>query len=344
MSSIDPAALTGLDRLAPALAEATEDDRWRSCTAELIIGGKSNLTFTLRSDAGELVLRRPPTGHLLPSAHDMAREARVQRGLAETDVPVPRIVLVDEGDLIGVQFYVMEKVPGHVVRDRTPDGWAETPEERRAMSFALADTLAALHAVDYDAVGLGDYGRPEGFMARQVRRWSGQWDKSHTHEVPEMEELARRLAADVPQQQRATIVHGDFRTDNVVYDAGDPARINAVLDWELSTLGDPMSDVALLMLYWREADDDGLSLVPGVSHLPGFPTRAEMLDRYATAAGVDLADLTWYQAFAHFKFAVIVQGVAARSKAGAMGGQDFGDLDDLVLRLGAEGLDHLKEH
>ncbi|GAA4515616.1 MULTISPECIES: phosphotransferase family protein [Nonomuraea] len=344
MSSIDPAALTGLDRLAPALAEATEDDRWRSCTAELIIGGKSNLTFTLRSDAGELVLRRPPTGHLLPSAHDMAREARVQRGLAETDVPVPRIVLVDEGDLIGVQFYVMEKVPGHVVRDRTPDGWAETPEERRAMSFALADTLAALHAVDYDAVGLGDYGRPEGFMARQVRRWSGQWDKSHTHEVPEMEELARRLAADVPQQQRATIVHGDFRTDNVVYDAGDPARINAVLDWELSTLGDPMSDVALLMLYWREAGDDGLSLVPGVSHLPGFPTRAEMLDRYATAAGVDLADLTWYQAFAHFKFAVIVQGVAARSKAGAMGGQDFGDLDDLVLRLGAEGLDHLKEH
>lgn len=344
MSSIDPAALTGLDRLAPALAEATEDDRWRSCTAELIIGGKSNLTFTLRSEAGELVLRRPPTGHLLPSAHDMAREARVQRGLASTDVPVPRIVLADEGDLIGVQFYVMEKVPGHVVRDQLPDGWAETPEERRAMAFALADTLAALHAVDYEAVGLGDYGRPEGFMARQVRRWSGQWEKSRSREVPEMEELARRLAADVPRQQRATIVHGDFRTDNVIYDAGDPGRINAVLDWELSTLGDPMSDVGLLMLYWREAGEDGLSLIPGVSHLPGFPSRAEMLDRYATTAGVDLDDLTWYQAFAHFKFAVIVQGVSARSKAGAMGGQDFGDLDDLVLRLAAEGLDHLKEH
>ncbi|HLU70666.1 MAG TPA: phosphotransferase family protein [Nonomuraea sp.] len=344
MSSIDPAALTGLDRLAPALAEATEDDRWRSCTAELIIGGKSNLTFTLRSEAGELVLRRPPTGNLLPSAHDMAREARVQRGLASTDVPVPRIVLADEGDLIGVQFYVMEKVPGHVVRDQLPDGWAETPEERRAMAFALADTLAALHAVDYEAVGLGDYGRPEGFMARQVRRWSGQWEKSRSREVPEMEELARRLAADVPRQQRATIVHGDFRTDNVIYDAGDPGRINAVLDWELSTLGDPMSDVGLLMLYWREAGEDGLSLIPGVSHLPGFPSRAEMLDRYATTAGVDLDDLTWYQAFAHFKFAVIVQGVSARSKAGAMGGQDFGDLDDLVLRLAAEGLDHLKEH
>lgn len=344
MSSIDPAALTGLDRLAPALAEATEDDRWRSCTAELIIGGKSNLTFTLRSEAGELVLRRPPTGNLLPSAHDMAREARVQRGLASTDVPVPRIVLADEGDLIGVQFYVMEKVPGHVVRDQLPGGWAETPEERRAMAFALADTLAALHAVDYEAVGLGDYGRPEGFMARQVRRWSGQWEKSRSREVPEMEELARRLAADVPRQQRATIVHGDFRTDNVIYDAGDPGRINAVLDWELSTLGDPMSDVGLLMLYWREAGEDGLSLIPGVSHLPGFPSRAEMLDRYATTAGVDLDDLTWYQAFAHFKFAVIVQGVSARSKAGAMGGQDFGDLDDLVLRLAAEGLDHLKEH
>ncbi|MDA0636095.1 phosphotransferase family protein [Nonomuraea sp. MCN248] len=223
-------------------------------------------------------------------------------------------------------------------------GGGGTPGERRAMAFALADTMAALHAVDYAAVGLGDYGRPEGFMARQVRRWSGQWDKSRTHEVPEMEELARRLAAGVPEQQRATIVHGDFRADNVIYDAGDPGRINAVLDWELSTLGDPLSDVALLMLYWREAGDDGISLIPGVSHLPGFPTRAEMLDRYAITAGVDLADMTWYLAFARFKFAVIAQGVSVRSRAGAMGGQDFGDLDDLVLRLGAEGLDHLKEH
>jgi aminoglycoside phosphotransferase (APT) family kinase protein len=344
MSSIDPAALTGLDRLAPTLAEATEDDRWRSCTAELVIGGKSNLTFFLRSDAGELVLRRPPTGHLLPKAHDMVREARVQRALAATDVPVPRIVLVDAGELIGVPFYVMEKVPGHVVRGNMPDGWARTPGERRAMAFALADTLAALHRVDHEAVGLGDYGRPEGFMARQVRLWQGQWEKSRSHDVPEMEELARRLAADVPQQRRATIVHGDFRTDNVVFDAADPGRINAVLDWELSTLGDPMSDVALLMLYWREAGDPGLELVPGVTHLPGFPTRAEMLDRYAATAGADLADLTWYQAFAHFKFAVIAQGVSARSKAGTMAGQDFGDLDDLVLRLAIDGLDHLKEH
>ncbi|MGI5270409.1 phosphotransferase family protein [Nonomuraea sp. CA-218870] len=344
MSSIDPAELIALDRLAPALAKTTEDDRWRRCAAELVVGGKSNLTFILRSDAGELVLRRPPTGELLPSAHDMAREARVQRGLAGTAVPVPRVVLVDEGGLIGVPFYVMEKVPGHVVRDRLPDGWARTSEERRAMAFALADTLAALHAVDCTAVGLGDYGRPAGFMARQVRRWSGQWEKSRTHEVPEMEELARRLAAGVPDQQRATIVHGDFRADNVIYDAADPGRINAVLDWELSTLGDPLSDVALLMLYWREAGDDGISLIPGVSHLPGFPTRAEMLDRYATTAGVDLTDMTWYLAFARFKFAVIAQGVSVRSRAGAMGGQDFGDLDDLVLRLGAEGLDHLKEH
>ncbi|MDA0636158.1 phosphotransferase, partial [Nonomuraea sp. MCN248] len=140
MSSIDPAELIALDRLAPALVKATEDDRWRGCAAELVVGGKSNLTFILRSDAGELVLRRPPTGELLPSAHDMAREARVQRGLAGTAVPVPRVVLADQGDLIGVPFYVMEKVPGHVVRDRLPDGWARTPGERRAMAFALADT------------------------------------------------------------------------------------------------------------------------------------------------------------------------------------------------------------
>jgi aminoglycoside phosphotransferase (APT) family kinase protein len=331
--------LVRLDRLTPALVEATGDDRWRDTTAALVSGGKSNLTFLLRSSAGELILRRPPAGELLPSAHDMRREARVQAALADTDVPVPRVVLADEGDLIGLQCYVMERVNGHVIRDQLPQGFAESPAERRAMTYAFVDTLARLHAVDSDAVGLRDYGRPGGFMERQVRRWTAQWDKSKTHDVPEIDELARRLSTQVPAQRRESIVHGDFRFDNVLFDPTDPGRINAVLDWELSTLGDPLADVGLLMLFWREPAEHTLPLIPGVTHLDGFARRGEVLDRYAATSGVDLSDLAFHHAFAHFKFAVIAQGVQARSKAGAMGGQDFGDLDEGIRRLGTDGLD-----
>lgn len=337
-------ALIPMQRLGPALVEVTGQEAWRDACAELISGGKSNLTFVVRSDAGEVILRRPPTGTLLPSAHDMGREARVQKALAGTAVPVPRIVLHDRGDLIGVPCYVMEKAAGHVIRGDLPEGYATTAVEREQMSFAFVDILASLHAVDYDTVGLGGYGRPHGFMARQVRRWSGQWDASKSGEIPEIDELAQRLARSVPPQRRSAIVHGDFRVDNVVYDVAGPSRINAVLDWELSTLGDPLSDVALLMLFWRSPDDSRLGLIPGVTHLPGFPDRATMLARYAATSGADLSDLDYYQAFAHFKFAVIAQGVSARSKAGVMGGQDFGDLDDQILYLGQTGLEFLKEN
>ncbi|MER6973688.1 phosphotransferase family protein [Nocardioides sp. NPDC000445] len=339
--ALDTDDLVRLCRLGPALVAATGDEEWLEATAELISGGKSNLTFTLTSAAGQLILRRPPTGELLPTAHDMAREVRVQSSLADTDVPVARIVLHDEGELIGVQCYVMDKVPGHIIRAELPPGYAESPAERKQMAFSFVDTLVALHSVDQEEVGLGDYGRPAGFMERQVRRWTGQWEASRTHDVAEIDELARRLAAGVPGQERSTIVHGDFRIDNVLYDTGDPARINAVLDWELSTLGDPLTDLGLLSLYWRSAADSELSLIPGVTHLPGFPDRGDLLERYAAASGADLSDMGFYQAFAHFKFAVIAQGVAARSAAGAMGGQDFGNLDDEILGLAQTGLEHI---
>jgi aminoglycoside phosphotransferase (APT) family kinase protein len=335
------AKLVSLSRVAPALVQATGDERWAEPNVELISGGKSNLTFVLRCDAGELVLRRPPTGKLLPSAHDMAREARVQRGLADTQVPVARIVLADGGDLIGVPCYVMEKVPGHVIRSKLPAGYAESSASRERLAFAFADTLAALHAVDQGAVGLSDFGRPSGFMSRQVRRWAGQWEASSTRRVKEIDELIRRLYSDVPAQQRTTIVHGDYRLDNVVYDVEDPGAIRAVLDWELSTLGDPLSDLGLLMLFWRDDGEAQFSLIPGVTHLAGFPDRGAMLARYATASGADLSDMAFYQAFAHFKFAVITQGVSARSSAGAMGGQDFGGLDAEVLELGMAGLEFI---
>ena len=334
--------LVPTDRLGPALVEATGDERWTQVHPELISGGKSNLTFLLTSPAGEMVLRRPPTGDLLPSAHDMLREARVQAALADTPVPTAPIVLADAGDLIGIQCYVMAKVSGHIIRDRIPEGYATTEAERRAMGFGFINTLAAIHAVDPDAVGLGDYGRPSGFMERQVRRWTGQWEKSATHEVPEVDELARRLVARIPAQQRSTIAHGDYRVDNVVFDATDPGRINAVLDWELSTLGDPLADLGMLLMFWRQpGESDVSSLTPGITHLPGFPTRQELSERYAAVTGLDLEQLAIYTAFAHFKFAVIAQGVSVRARSGAMGEQNFGDLDLEVRAVAAAGLAQL---
>lgn len=327
--------------LGPALARATDDDRWISFDASLISGGKSNLTFLIRSDAGELVLRRPPTGKLLPSAHDMGREAKVQRALADSAVPVAKIVLSDDGDLLGLPCYVMERVPGHIIRGELPPGYADDAAGREAMSWAFVEVLADLHAVDYEAVGLGDYGRPAGFLERQVRRWTGQWEASRTHDVADVDELAKRLASAIPAQQRNSIAHGDYRFDNVVFAPENPGRIGAVLDWELSTLGDPLADLGLLMLFWAEPGEQFPALIPGVTNQEGFPTRAQMLERYATRSGVDLSDLNPYIAFAHFKFAVIAQGVVARSAAGAMGGQDFGNLDEEIRNLAATGLTYL---
>jgi aminoglycoside phosphotransferase (APT) family kinase protein len=311
----------------------------RPLTAALIAGGKSNLTFFLRCPAGSVVLRRPPAGPLLPSAHDMGREARVQKALAGTPVPVAPVVLEDTtGDLIGVPFYVMQEVPGRVVRDELPAGYADTEDDRRRIGEALLDTLVAVHAVDPAAVGLGDYGRPEGFLARQLRRWRGQSEASRTVEVPDLDRLAAGLADTVPESPAPTIVHGDFRLDNCLLAPDDPGTVAAVLDWELSTLGDPLTDLALLLFYWREAGERQLSLTPTVTQLPGFPTRDSLVERYAERSGRDVAELDWYRAFAHFKFAVIAQGIAARVAAGSMAGQDFGDLDEEIRLIAADGV------
>ncbi|WP_327000487.1 phosphotransferase family protein [Dactylosporangium sp. NBC_01737] len=327
------------ERTGPALAEALDDDRWRELDVTMIAGGKSNLTFELVSPAGSVVLRRPPTGEVLPSAHDMGREARVQRALAGTAVPVPRVILEDRtGDLLGVPCYVMEKVDGHVVRDALPRDYAPDPADRTAMADALIDVLADLHRIDPESVGLGDYGRPAGFMARQLRRWRSQWDASKTHELPALDELGARLADAAPAARRSTIVHGDFRLDNCLLDRRDPARVRAVLDWELSTLGDPMADLGMLLFYWREPGEPEPLLTPAITRDEGFPGRRHLAERYARRTGAQLTELAFYEAFAHFKFAVIAQGVAARAAAGAMAGQTFGDLDGEVRRITAEGL------
>ena len=330
------------DRLGPMIAKATGDERWRSLVATLVSGGKSNLTFELTSEAGVLILRRPPSGALLPSAHDMRREVRVQRALAGTPVPVPRVVAEEPtGELLGVPFYVMEKVPGHCIRGTLPEGYAQTPEERTALADALTDVLAALHMLDPESIGLGDHGRPSGYLERQIRRWCDQWNRTKTRDVPAVDELAARLARRMPPERRPAIVHGDYRLDNCLMDRDDPSRVRAVLDWELSTLGDPLADLGMLLFYWREPGEEELALIPAVSHLPGFPPRSHLAERYAARTGVDLTEIAFYEAFACFKYAVIAQGIAVRVAAGAMAGQDFGDLGDEVVGIAEQGLHRL---
>jgi aminoglycoside phosphotransferase (APT) family kinase protein len=327
----------------PALARALGDRSWERLEAVLVAGGKSNLTFELTSDAGTVVLRRPPDGPLLPRAHDMGREARIQRALAPTQVPVPAILLEEGGELIGVPFYVMEKVAGYVVRNDLPAGYAESAQDRHSIADVLIDTLADLHAVDPAEVGLADFGRPAGYAERQVRRWSDQWERSKSRDVPAVDELGRRLRADPPAGPGGAIVHGDFRLDNCIMAARMPPQVAAVLDWELATLGDPLADLGLTLFYWRESGDIKPLLTPAPSMLPGFPPRSYLADRYAKRAGADLGDLTAYLALAHFKSAVIAQGIAARVQAGSMAGQDFGDLGAEIDRIAAAGLELLTE-
>jgi aminoglycoside phosphotransferase (APT) family kinase protein len=335
--------LLPLDVVGSAVAAATGDGRWQGCEASLIAGGKSNLTFRLSSAAGTLILRRPPTGELLPSAHDMSREVRVQRALVDSAVPVPHVVLYDGGDLLGVPFYVMAEVAGRVIRDELPAGYADTDEDRVAMADALVDVLADLHAIEPEAVGLADFGRPEGFLERQLRRWTGQWQITMTEPDPAMDELAGRLARRIPESRGRAIVHGDYRLDNCLLGAEDPSRIEAVLDWELSTLGDPLADLGILLFYWVEPGAPRPVLTPAVTQEPGFPGRRHLAERYAARTGIDLDDLVYYEAFAHFKFAAVAQGIAARVAAGAMAGQHFGELDGEVLRIAEAGLALLRD-
>jgi len=339
------AELTHPERLGPALARATGDDRWLQHATTLITGGKSNLTFELASEAGSLILRRPPTGHLLPRAHDMQREARVQRALAGTGVPVATVVLAEaEPHTLDVPFYVMEKVEGVIPRDTLPSGYADLPAERTALTDALVDGLVALHGIDPTAIGLGDYGRTGGFAQRQVRTWTRQWEATLTADVPAMSELGSRLAVHAwTEPARASIVHGDYRLDNCVFAPADPGRLAAVLDWEMSTIGDPLADLGLLLFYWVEAGQPTPVLTPAPSREPGFPSRRHLLDRYADATHADLTDIAAYVALAHFKFAAIAQGIAARVEAGQMAGQDFGDLDLEVERIAAAGVAALDE-
>ncbi len=307
--------------------------------AELIAGGRSNLTYVVGDGASVWVLRRPPLGHVLPTAHDMAREYTVLRALADTDVPVPRaLAFCDDADVNGAPFYVMSKVDGVILR--TPADMAElTTAQARGCSEALVDVLAAIHAVDYNAVGLGDFGHPDGFLARQVRRWGEQWERSKATELPAIDELARRLRAALPESPPPTIVHGDYRLDNTMLAPGDPGRVVAVLDWEMSTLGDPLADLGLFLLYWGQADAQVIATGAGIDPARGFLSREAVIDRYASATGTALDSLDWYEAFAAYKLAIIVAGIHARYLMGKTLGEGFDSMGAMIARLAESALE-----
>jgi aminoglycoside phosphotransferase (APT) family kinase protein len=331
----------------PYLATVFGDDRWRSVTVELIAAGMSNLTYVVTPEGGPaedaVILRRPPTGAVLATAHDMAREHRVISALGGTDVPVPRTHhLCTDPAVLGAPFYVMERVVGiHAVHE-FPPGYADRADHRRAIGEGLIDVLVDLHTVDVAAVGLSDFGRPEGFTERQVRRWTKQWDATRDQDRPDMDALAARLAETVPAGGRHSIVHGDYRLDNCLLDPHTPGKIRAVLDWEMSTLGDPLTDLGLLFVYWPEAGEDRPIVTGPLTALPGFPTRREIAERYAAKTGADLSQLHWYVGFAFFKLAAVIAGILARSAAGAMAGKDVSGFAERIgpcVELGRAALD-----
>ena len=329
-----------LDALTPWFAENVDGAEGKPLSAELISGGKSNLTYSVTDGAHTWVLRRPPLGHVVATAHDMGREYRVLEALGGSEVPVPRVFAqYTEDDLIGAPFYVMEAVDGVVLRSFEEIA-ALSEEDARRCSYALVDVLAALHSVDYKAVGLEGFGKPDGFLARNVARWGKQWEANKTRELSAIDELSRRINAALPESGPPTIIHGDYRLDNTMLAPGDPGQIVAVLDWEMSTLGDPLTDVALLLVYWGEgATKSSIASTRGVATVPGFITAQEVVERYAEQSGRSVEHLDFYVAFALYKLAVILEGINARFKMGKTVGEGFDEMDAAVVALAEAGLE-----
>jgi aminoglycoside phosphotransferase (APT) family kinase protein len=329
MDGAGPAADEGM-AAAPAPIDLASIDAWlreRLPAArppfrlERLAGGRSNLTFVLADATGdEWVLRRPPLGSRQATAHDVLREGGIMRALAPTPVPVPMVLGAEDGLCPdGAPLLLMERAPGVAVRGAAAARDLGAAARGRS-GPALAETLAALHAVDPAAVGLGDLGRGEGYIERQLARWHRQWEEGRTRDLDALAEAHALLAARVPPQSRTAIVHGDFRLDNCLLDPG--GEVTAVLDWEICTLGDPLADLGLLLVYWAEPGDEVTALEDPPTLAAGFATRAAVRRRYEEAAGIEAGDLDFHIAFAWWKLACIVEGVYARVARGALGSVD----------------------
>ncbi|WP_108933853.1 phosphotransferase family protein [Streptomyces ardesiacus] len=323
-----------LDRERPGLVAGPLSGR-------LIEGGRSNLTYAVSDGTARWVVRRPPLGHVLATAHDMRREHRVISALHPTDVPVPRpVLLCEDKEVLGAPFYVMEFVEG------TPYRTAEQlaplgPGRTRAAVLNLVDTLVGLHAVDPAEVGLADFGRPEGFLDRQLRRWAKQLDASRDRDLAGIDELHATLGRELPRSPAPTVVHGDYRLDNVLI-GGEDDEIRAVLDWEMSTLGDPLTDLGLLVMYSSPLGMPD-SPVSTTAQAPGHPAPDELVERYAARSGRDVSTVAWYTAFAWFKLAVILEGIHYRYTLGQTVGRGFDRIGDLVPVFIEHGLTTLQE-
>jgi aminoglycoside phosphotransferase (APT) family kinase protein len=328
-----------LDRLRPWFAAHVDGATDAPLHASLISGGRSNLTYAIGDGSHEWVLRRPPLGHVLPTAHDMAREHTVLAALAGTAVPVPRtLAFCDDDSVNDAPFYVMEKVDGVILR--TPGELAQISEEdARRCSECLVDVLVAIHAVDYRAAGLIEFGHPDGYIERQVRRWGEQWERSKSRDVPAIEELARRLRAARPVSPPATIVHGDYRLDNTMLAPDDPGRIVAVLDWEMATLGDPLSDLGLFLVYWGRDQVTFAGANPSTTPEAGFLSRDAVAQRYAEASGRDISQIDFYEMLASYKLAIILEGIHARYLMGKTVGAGFDNIGTMVETIANAALE-----
>ena len=334
MTAAHPPGLD-LDRLRRYLEHARPGLLAGPLTGRRVEGGRSNLTYDVTDGTGRWIVRRPPLGHVLATAHDMVREHRVVTALADTPVPVPGTVLLcTDEEPLGAPFYLMEYVPGTPYRTAdqlAPLGAART----RNLVLGLVDTLVELHAVDPAAVGLADFGRPAGFLDRQLRRWSTQLDASRSRDLPGMDRLHTALRDGLPDSPAPTVVHGDYRLDNVLVSPDD--RITAVLDWEMSTLGDPLTDLGLLAMYSVPLDLPGSPLATTGS-APGHPDPGELVERYAARSGRDVSQISWYTAFAWYKLAVILEGIHYRYTLGRTVGDGFARIGELVPVFVEHGL------
>jgi aminoglycoside phosphotransferase (APT) family kinase protein len=290
--------------------------------------GHSNVTFELSTG---VVLRRPPRGPLPPSAHDVLREARLLRALAGTAVRSPDVLAVcEDPDVIGAPFYVMERIDGDVITDSVPDG-LDTPEQHSRIADELIDALVELHATDYKRAGLDGFGKPTGYLERQLRRFAGLWEHNRTRDLPQVEEVGAWLQSSIPESPPATIVHGDYRLGNTMFATGAPARLIAIFDWEMATIGDPLADVGYMLMQWTERGDPrGKFNLNNVTQQPGFPTRAELTARYEERSGRSVGALDWYVTLALWKAVVFMEGNYKRALAGST--------DDPYLKTFGEGV------
>jgi aminoglycoside phosphotransferase (APT) family kinase protein len=317
-------------------------------TATRLAGGLSNLTYRIDGATRPLVVRRPPLGHVLSTAHDMQREFTIISALAGSVVPVPPVLAyLDDRDAaagLGTPFYLMDFVAGPIL-SRPADNTGHSPAELRATSLELARTLGELHKLVPAAVGLAEFGRPAGFLERQLRRWSTQYDASRSREVPELDTLQERLRLTRPETIRDSLLHGDFRLDNAIVhpDAADGARIAAVLDWEMATIGDSLMDLGTFSMYWDFNEVTGGAGIGGSAVDPavGYPAFAELVDAYSSVVGVSVPGLGWYRAFAAYKLAVILEGIHLRFTSGQTVGADFEQVGSFVVPLAQWGVRQL---